>query len=129
MTPSKPPLAAQMVKRPPAMRETRVQALGWEDLLEKEMATHSSILAREIPRTEEPGRPQSWKATDTTELHAPQCTYVNLHLPVHLPPLPLGVHPCVLYTSVSISALQIRSSIPLFLIPHICINIYLFFSS
>ena len=40
----------------PAMRETRVQSLGREDLLEKEMATHSSILARKIPWMEEPGR-------------------------------------------------------------------------
>ena len=54
MPPSKPPLAAQMVKRPPAMRETRGQALGWEDLLEKAMAPHSSTLAWEIPWTEEP---------------------------------------------------------------------------
>ena len=45
-----------MVKRLPTMRETGVQSLGGEDLLEKEMATHSSILAWEIPRTEEPGR-------------------------------------------------------------------------
>ena len=45
-----------MVKRLPAMRETWVQSLGQEDLLEKEMATHSSILAWRIPRTEEPGR-------------------------------------------------------------------------
>ena len=45
-----------MVKRLPTMRETRVQSLGWEDLLEKEIATHSSILAWKIPWTEEPGR-------------------------------------------------------------------------
>ena len=45
----------QLVKNPPAMRETPVQALGQEDPLEKEMITHSSILAWEIPRTEEPG--------------------------------------------------------------------------
>ena len=50
---------AQMVKRLPAMQETRVQSLGWEDLLEKEMATHSSILAWKIPWMEEPGRLQS----------------------------------------------------------------------
>ena len=50
---------AQMVKHLPAMRETRVRSLGWEDLLEKEMATHSSTLAWRIPRTEEPGRLQS----------------------------------------------------------------------
>ena len=53
------PLVAQMVKHLPAMRETRVQSLGWEDLLEKEMATHSNILAWRIPWTEEPGRLQS----------------------------------------------------------------------
>ena len=41
------------------MEETRVQSLGWEDTLEKEMSTHSSILAWEIPWTEEPGRLQS----------------------------------------------------------------------
>ena len=48
-----------MVKRLPAIRETRVRSLGWEDLLEKEMATHSSIPAWRIPGTEEPGRLQS----------------------------------------------------------------------
>ena len=52
-------LVAQMVKRLPAMRETQVRSLCWEDLLEKEMATHSSILAWRIPRMEEPGRLQS----------------------------------------------------------------------
>ena len=41
-------LGAQMVKRLPTMRKTRVQSLGWEDLLEKEMATHSSTLAWKI---------------------------------------------------------------------------------
>ena len=44
-----------MVKRLPTMRETHVRSLGREDPLEKEMATHSSILAWKIPRTEEPG--------------------------------------------------------------------------
>ena len=52
-------LLAQMVKCLPAMRETRIQSLGREDPLEKEMATHSSTLAWKIPRTEEPGRLQS----------------------------------------------------------------------
>ena len=47
------------VKHLPTMRETRVQSLGWEDLLEKEMATHSSLLAWRIPWTEEPGGLQS----------------------------------------------------------------------
>ena len=46
---------AQIVKCLPTMQETWVQPLGWEDLLEKEMATHSSILAWEILRREEPG--------------------------------------------------------------------------
>ena len=50
---------AQTVKRLPTMRETWVQSLGREDLLEKEMATHSSILAWKIPWIEEPGRLQS----------------------------------------------------------------------
>ena len=54
-------LVAQMVKRLPAVQETRVQSLGWEDPLEKEMATHSSILAWKIPWTEEPGGLQSMK--------------------------------------------------------------------
>ena len=46
---------AQMVKNLPAKQETRVQFLGWEDPLEKEMATHSSTLAWKIPWTETPG--------------------------------------------------------------------------
>ena len=48
-------LVAQLIKNPPAMQETQVQSLGGEDPLEKEMATHSSILAWRIPWTEEPG--------------------------------------------------------------------------
>ena len=53
------PMVAQMVKHLPAMQEIQVQSLGREDLLEKEMVTHSSILAWKIPRTEEPGRLQA----------------------------------------------------------------------
>ena len=49
-------LVAQMVKRLPTMQKTWVQSLGWEDLLEKEMATYSSILVWKIPWMEEPGR-------------------------------------------------------------------------
>ena len=61
-------LVAQMVKYPPAMWETWVLFLGWEDTLEKGMATHSSILAWRIPWTEEPGRLQSMGSqSDTTE--------------------------------------------------------------
>ena len=48
-------LVGQMVKNLLAMQETQAQSLGWEDPLEKEMATHSSILAWKIPWTEEPG--------------------------------------------------------------------------
>ena len=50
---------AQRLKRMPAMRETWVLSLDWEDPLEKEMATHSSTLAWRIPWTEEPGGLQS----------------------------------------------------------------------
>ena len=52
----------------PAMQETQVQSLGQEDLLEKEMATHSSILARRIPWTEEPDKlhPMGLQESDTT---------------------------------------------------------------
>ena len=61
-------LVTQMVKRLPTIRETWVQSLGWEDLLEKEMATHSSILAWKIPWTEEPGRLQSMESESRTRL-------------------------------------------------------------
>ena len=50
---------AQTVKHLPTMWETQIQSLGWEDLLEKEMATHSSILAWKIPWMEEPDGLQS----------------------------------------------------------------------
>ena len=56
---SRASLLAQSVKNLPAMQETRVWSLGQEDPLEKEMATHSSIPAKIIPQTEEPGRLQS----------------------------------------------------------------------
>ena len=62
-------LVAQMVKRLSTMWEIRVQSLGWEDSLEKEMATHSSTIAWKIPWTEEPGRLQSMgrKESNMTE--------------------------------------------------------------
>ena len=89
---------AQRIKHLPAMRETRVQSLVWEDPLEKEMATHSSIFAWRIPWTEEPGRLQStgwqrvghdWassfhftspkiKSFNSTELH-PASIFIKLH--------------------------------------------------
>ena len=64
------PLVTQMVKNLPVMQKTQVRSLGWEDPLEKEMATHSSILAWRIPWTEEPGggySPCGPKESDTTE--------------------------------------------------------------
>ena len=58
-----------MIKCLPAMQETGIRSLGWEDPLEKEMAPHSSTLAWKIPWTEEPGKLQSMggKELDTTE--------------------------------------------------------------
>ena len=72
---------AQTVKNPPAVQETWVQSLGWEDPLEKGTATHSSTLAWRIPWTGEPGRPSPWdhKESDMTERfslslsHMPMC--------------------------------------------------------
>ena len=55
-------LVAQLVKNVPAVQETLVPSLGWEDPLEKGMAARSSILAWKIPRTEEPGgEPMGWQ--------------------------------------------------------------------
>ena len=61
----------QWVENLPAMQETWVQSLGWEDLLEKEMATHSSIVAWKIPWREEPGRLQSMGLQRATSVHFP----------------------------------------------------------
>ena len=61
-------LIAQLVKNLPAMQETWVRFLGWEDPLEKEMTTHSNILAWKIPSTEKPAGLQSMglQESDTT---------------------------------------------------------------
>ena len=59
---------AQMVKNLPAMQETQVQSLDWEDPLEKERATHSSILTWRIPWMEEPSRLQSMRMPSLTQL-------------------------------------------------------------
>ena len=61
-------LVAQMVKCLPGMRETGIRPLGWEDPLEKEMATRSSILAWKIPWTEEPDGLQSMGSKSRTRL-------------------------------------------------------------
>ena len=63
-------LVAQRVKRLPAVQETWVQSLGQEDLVEKEMATHSSTLAWKIPWTEEPARLQSMGSHSRTRVSA-----------------------------------------------------------
>ena len=60
-------LVAQLVKSLSAMQETRVRFLGWEDPLEKEMATHSSILAWKIPWMEKPGGLQSMGQTQLSD--------------------------------------------------------------
>ena len=61
-------MVAQMVKNLPAMPETQVLSLGWEDPLEKEIATHSSILVWEIPWIEEPGGLQSMGVTKELDM-------------------------------------------------------------
>ena len=58
-------LVAQLVKNLPAVQETQVSFLGWEDPLKKEMAIHSSIPAWRIPWTEEPGRLQTLRLQDS----------------------------------------------------------------
>ena len=58
-------LIAQLVKNPPAVRETWVRSLGWEDPLEKQTATHLNILDWRIPQTEEPGRLQAMGVSKT----------------------------------------------------------------
>ena len=60
-------LVAQMVKNPPAVQETWVPSLGWNDPLEEGMATCSSILAWRIPWTQEPGRLQSLESQSQTQ--------------------------------------------------------------
>ena len=76
-------LAAQMVKNLPVMQQTRVQSLGWEDPLEKEMVTHSSTLARRIQWTEEPGKLQSigLQESDTSEqqIHSLSQQFLGKH--------------------------------------------------
>ena len=74
-------LMAQMVKNLSAMQQTQIQSLGWEDPLEKGMATHSIILAWRIPWTEESGELQSYSPWGHKELDtAGQLTYVHRSL-------------------------------------------------
>ena len=69
-------LVAQTVKNPPAIRETWVQPIGWEGLLDESMATHSSILPGESPWTEEPGGLQSHGVTKSQT----QLKQLNTHM-------------------------------------------------
>ena len=62
-------LVAQMVKNPPAMRETWVRSLGWEGPLEEAMATHSRFLPGDSPWTEEPGGLQSMGSQSQKQLN------------------------------------------------------------
>ena len=73
-----------MVKRLSTMQETRVRSLGWEDLLEKEMATHSSSLAWKIPWTEKRGRQQSMGLQRVGQDYSPWgCKELDRTEPVH----------------------------------------------
>ena len=74
-------LVAQMVKNLSAMQETWVQSLGWEDPLEKEVASHSSILAWRIPQTEKPGRLQSM---GLKRVEHDQMTNMHKHISRHI---------------------------------------------
>ena len=74
-------MVAQTVKRLSAMQETRVRSLGWEDSLEKEMATHSSTLAWKIPWRKEPGKARvHGVAKSQTGLSTYACTLVAFYL-------------------------------------------------
>ena len=72
-------LVTQMAKNSPAMRETWVQSLGWEDPLEEGRATHSSILAWIIPWTEEPDGLQSMGLQSWVRLKWLKCAHVRTH--------------------------------------------------
>ena len=82
---------AQTAKNPPAMRETWVQSLVWEDSLEKGKVTHSSVLSWRIPWTEEPGRLQSVglqrvghdRVTNTFFFEALVKTYIVMTITMH----------------------------------------------
>ena len=77
-------LVAQVVKSLPAVQDLQVQSLGWEGPLEEKMATNSSILAWEIPRTEEPSgyHSRGHKESDTTEVteHVHAYIYVCVYI-------------------------------------------------
>ena len=80
---------AELVKNLPAVWETRIRSLGWEDLLEKGMAAHSSILAWTIPWTEETGR---WQSTRWQKLNTTERLTLALHLPASVFPSESSLH-------------------------------------
>ena len=73
-------LLALVVKNPPAKQKTWVRSLGWGDPVEKEMATYSSILAWEIPWTEEPGRLWPMELQKSWTRHSDETTPTTTHL-------------------------------------------------
>ena len=83
---------AQLVKNLPAMQETWVRSLGWESALEKEMETHSSILAWRNPMEEEPGRLQSmglagyspWGCKESDMIEVTKHSTLRFSVPVYL---------------------------------------------
>ena len=103
-------LVAQRVKNLPTVRETRVRSLGWEDPLEKEMATHSSILAWRIPWTEEPGKLQSRRVTklNTTE----QLTLALFSPHISYAPAPLDLASSTSYHHLCLLCLRVQPSLP-----------------
>ena len=82
------------MKNLPAMQETQIRSLGQKDLLEKEMATHSSILAWKIPWTEEPGRLQSMSCSesDMTATNTLSIVSASLQLSFLIPGFALGLY-------------------------------------
>ena len=97
-------LVVQTVKNLPAMWETQVLSLGWEDPLEKGMAIHSNILAWKIPWTVQSLGPQNW--TRLRHFHFIYIVYVMPSLPIyHSPSFPPGNHKSVFCICDSISVL------------------------
>ena len=86
-----------MLKSLPTMWETWVWSLGWEDPLEKEMATHSSILAWKIPWTEAPGRLQSMGSQRVGHDWATSLSSVKTVLPIRLSVQPMHPATCFLW--------------------------------
>ena len=112
---SRASLVSHLVKNPPAMQETWVQSLGWEDPLEKGTVTHSSILAWKIPWTIIVcGVTKSRLRDLTLSLHF-HCRYISANFSIRSTlSFPNCVHNSVLYVCVSILALKVGSSVSFF---------------